>query len=63
MDGMGNQAQRPAFKLAMRGYDRQQVDEYLVRLAESPDLPTPDFALVMRGYDRDDVERYLRERA
>ena len=46
----------------MRGYDRQQVDEYLVRSAENPDLPTPEFALVMRGYDAAEVDRYLRER-
>jgi len=26
---MGNQAQRPAFKLAMRGYDRDDVERYL----------------------------------
>ena len=48
------------FDLVMRGYNRQQVDEYLTRLVANPRLPMPDFEKVMRGYDPAQVDRYLR---
>ncbi|GHE03498.1 hypothetical protein [Streptomyces alanosinicus] len=45
------------FEIARRGYDRSQVDAYLVGLAEgtSPMAP-PVFDIVRRGYDRAQVD-------
>ncbi|MFJ9816131.1 DivIVA domain-containing protein [Streptomyces sp. NPDC101151] len=45
------------FDIARRGYDRDQVDAYLSRLAAgtAPGTP-PVFDIVRRGYDRDQVE-------
>jgi DivIVA domain-containing protein len=58
-ENVSGQAQQPVFRLVMRGYDRHEVDEYLLRLSEQPDLPRPKFALVMRGYDTEAVDLYL----
>lgn len=60
------------FLIALRGYDRRQVDE-LVRVAEqalvSPDpglraavaerLRRADLAFALRGYSKEQVDRYL----
>ncbi|MBA2811497.1 hypothetical protein E0500_030220 [Streptomyces sp. KM273126] len=50
---------RPAFNVALRGYDRAQVDEYFSRPLEQRD-PVPIFNVAMRGYDRSQVDLYLR---
>ncbi|HEY7071499.1 MAG TPA: DivIVA domain-containing protein [Acidimicrobiales bacterium] len=51
------------FDLALRGYERTQVDVYLDRVeGRRPSEPLrrrPDFTLVLRGYDREQVDRYL----
>jgi len=60
VSGRGRQA-RPQFKLAMRGYDQREVDAYLARLPEEPDLPLPAFARVLRGYDPEQVDLYIQE--
>ena len=60
---MAGETEGPEFAVVMRGYDRRQVDEYLVRLEEDPGLPAPEFAHVMRGYDMHQVQRYLHKRA
>jgi DivIVA domain-containing protein len=43
--GQGGQEPRPQFKPAMRGYVTREVDDFLARLSDDPDLPLPDFAL------------------
>jgi DivIVA domain-containing protein len=49
----------PKFKLAMRGYDPDEVDAFLARLSEDPDLPVPGFARIMRGYDPVQVDLHI----
>ena len=50
---------RPQFKPAMRGYATRDVDDFLARLSDEPDLPVPAFARVMRGYDAGQVDLYI----
>jgi DivIVA domain-containing protein len=50
---------RSQFKLAMRGYDPDEVDAFLAHLADDPDLPVPGFARVMRGYDPEQVDLHI----
>ena len=54
--GRNNQQQ---FKLAMRGYDPNEVDAFLAQLFEDPDLPVPGFGRVMRGYDAEQVDMHI----
>ncbi len=49
------------FEIVMRGYDRQEVDEYVERLIKTPDLPMPEFSLTMRGYRKEQVDSYIQE--
>lgn len=58
--GQGGQEPRPQFKLATRGYAKGEVDDFLARLSDDPDLPVPAFARVMRGYDPTDVDLYIK---
>jgi DivIVA domain-containing protein len=57
--GQGNQEPRAQFKLAMRGYAPREVDDFLARLSDDPDLPLPRFSRVMRGYDPAHVDLYI----
>jgi DivIVA domain-containing protein len=57
--GHGGGEPRPQFKLAMRGYDPGEVEEFLARVPDDPDLPVPGFARVMRGYDPEEVDLYI----
>jgi DivIVA domain-containing protein len=50
---------RPQFKPAMRGYATGEVDGFLARLSDEPDLPVPAFSRVMRGYDPEVVDLYI----
>jgi cell division septum initiation protein DivIVA len=43
----------------MRGYDPNQVEQFLSRLSVDPDLPAPDFGRVMRGYDQEQVDAHI----
>jgi DivIVA domain-containing protein len=61
---MGNSAARGRnhqrqFKLAMRGYDPNEVDAFLAQFSDDPDLPVPGFARVMRGYDAEQVDLHI----
>jgi len=49
------------FKLAMRGYDPEEVEAFLARLSDEPGLPVPGFARVMRGYDPEQVELHIQQ--
>lgn len=54
------------FRIARRGYDRDQVDAYITRLRSgSPPAGVVSFELVRRGYERSRVDevitRLLRE--
>jgi DivIVA domain-containing protein len=49
------------FKLAMRGYDPNQVEAFLAQLCDDPDLPVPGFARVMRGYDAEQVDLHIEQ--
>jgi DivIVA domain-containing protein len=51
----------PQFKLAMRGYDPDEVEAFLAHLSDDPDLPVPDFARVMRGYDPEQVDLQIQQ--
>ncbi|AGZ42924.1 hypothetical protein AFR_23270 [Actinoplanes friuliensis DSM 7358] len=61
--------QDASFAVALRGYDRLQVDEEVGRLraalgdgavSHTPAEPQPDdFTVVLRGYDRGEVDRAL----
>jgi len=55
----GSQEPRPQFKPAMRGYATHEVDDFLARLSDEPDLPVPSFTRVMRGYDPEMVDLYI----
>ena len=64
MTEMRNSAQRgrkpqPQFKLAMRGYDPHEVEDFLAQLSDDPDLPVPGFGRVMRGYDPEEVDLHI----
>jgi DivIVA domain-containing protein len=54
---------RPDFMIVLRGYDREQVDEYLdsVERAEAGPPSGPTFRIAFRGYDRRGVDRYIEE--
>jgi DivIVA domain-containing protein len=52
---------RRTFSLAMRGYDRREVDLYLARQADDPSLAVPAFREVMRGYNVEQVDMYIDE--
>jgi DivIVA domain-containing protein len=49
------------FKLAMRGYDPDEVEAFLAHLSDDPDLPVPGFARVMRGYDPEQVDLHIQQ--
>jgi DivIVA domain-containing protein len=49
------------FKLAMHGYDPDEVGAFLAHLSDDPDLPVPGFARVMRGYDPEQVDLYIQQ--
>ncbi|MDA2805599.1 DivIVA domain-containing protein [Nocardiopsis suaedae] len=55
----------PEFDIAMRGYDRFQVQELIERYLRSDpaltaeDLASPRLGTVLRGYHRDQVDAYL----
>jgi DivIVA domain-containing protein len=51
----------PQFKLAMRGYDPEEVEAFLAHLSDDPDLPVPGFARVMRGYDPNQVDLHIQQ--
>ena len=55
----GRQEPPPTFPLALRGYSKRHVDDFVTRLSEDPDLPVPAFARVMRGYDPRVVDLYI----
>ncbi len=57
--GQGSQEPRVQFKLAMRGYAPREVDDFLARLSDDPDLALPSFSRVMRGYDPAVVDLYI----
>jgi DivIVA domain-containing protein len=57
--GQGGQEPRPQFKLAMRGYATGEVDDFLARLSDDPDLPVPGFARAMRGYDPEYGDQHI----
>ena len=46
----------PRFAPTLRGYDRQQVDDYVARLRRYAE---PRFAPALRGYDRQQVDDYV----
>ncbi|WP_053202373.1 DivIVA domain-containing protein [Jiangella muralis] len=57
----------PRFTVAMRGYDRAQVDAYCAlveaALAGGEAVPAhPGFTVVLRGYDPQEVDAWIRER-
>jgi DivIVA domain-containing protein len=49
------------FKLAMRGYDPDEVEAFLAHLSDDPGLPVPGFARVMRGYDPEQVDLHIQQ--
>jgi DivIVA domain-containing protein len=49
------------FKLAMRGYDPDEVEAFLVHLSDDPSLPIPGFARIMRGYDPEQVDLHIQQ--
>jgi DivIVA domain-containing protein len=51
----------PQFKLAMRGYDPDEVEAFLAQLSDDPQLPVPGFARVMRGYDPEQVDLHIQQ--
>jgi DivIVA domain-containing protein len=51
----------PQFKLAMRGYDPDEVEAFLAHLSDEPNLPIPGFARVMRGYDPEQVDLHIQQ--
>jgi DivIVA domain-containing protein len=65
-EGSGEPVVPVEFTMALRGYDRFQVDDHLRRLRQgsSPDLGgrfrgLPEFDVVLRGYDQREVDDYL----
>ena len=53
----------PDFTIVMRGYDRSQVDQAIVRLLSSPagTFKVPTFDVGGRGYEPSQVDRYFRQ--
>ncbi|MEU9092165.1 hypothetical protein [Streptomyces sp. NPDC048428] len=52
--------ERFGFRIARRGYDRDQVEAYLTRLlGGAPPVGAPAFELVRRGYERDRVDEVI----
>jgi DivIVA domain-containing protein len=49
------------FKLAMRGYDPDEVEAFLAHLSDDLGLPVPGFARVMRGYDPEQVDLHIQQ--
>jgi DivIVA domain-containing protein len=49
------------FKLAMRGYDPDEVEAFLAHLSDDPGLPVPGFARIMRGYDPEQVDVHIQQ--
>lgn len=48
------------FRIARRGYDRDQVDAYITRLRSgSPPAEAVGFELVRRGYERSRVDEVI----
>ncbi|THA34332.1 DivIVA domain-containing protein [Streptomyces sp. A1277] len=48
------------FRIARRGYDRDQVDAYVTQLRTgAPPAAAPAFELVRRGYDRHQVDEVI----
>ena len=66
MPKIGNSARSgrkspPQFKLAMRGYDCDEVEAFLEHLSDDPHVPVPGFARVMRGYDPEQVDLHIQQ--
>lgn len=61
MRNSAEHGRKPArqFKLAMRGYDPNEVEAFLAQLSGDPDLPVPGFARVTRGYDAEQVDLHI----
>jgi hypothetical protein len=61
----------PKFTIALRGYERRQVDRHVERLLQARrdglplpgDAARPDFMIVLRGYERAEVDEYVRRLA
>jgi peptidoglycan DL-endopeptidase RipA len=53
---MTSNDKEPRFAPVLRGYDRQQVDDYVARLRRYAE---PRFAPALRGYDRQQVDNYV----
>ncbi|MFE4973547.1 hypothetical protein ACFRAR_15705 [Kitasatospora sp. NPDC056651] len=50
------------FDLVRRGYDREQVDNYLTALSQAGSPPPPPaFQIRWRGYDREQVDARVAE--
>ena len=49
------------FKLAMRGYDPDEVEAFLAHLSDDPGLPVPGFARIMHGYDPEQVDLRIQQ--
>ncbi len=47
------------FDVVVRGYDRNQVNEFVQAVRESAPLPDVHFDVVIRGFDREQVDRYV----
>lgn len=65
MSAPGDEEDRPlyerfGFRIARRGYDRDQVEAYLTQLlGGAPAAGAPAFDLVRRGYERDRVDEVI----
>lgn len=55
----------PRFTVAIRGYDRAQVDAYCAGVEAAPagGGQVPAFDIVLRGYDPREVDAWIRSRA
>jgi DivIVA domain-containing protein len=57
----------PSFAIALRGYERREVDKHIDRLVQArqdgqplpADAASPKFTIVLRGYDRREVDDYI----
>jgi DivIVA domain-containing protein len=50
------------FTVALRGYDRAQVDDWVSRVQRTtPPYPQPSFTVVLRGYNRAEVDHWVRQ--
>jgi DivIVA domain-containing protein len=60
-------ASPPSFGIALRGYERREVDKHIDRLLRArsngqplpADAASPRFTIVLRGYDRAEVDEYI----